>query len=478
MENNTDEISLYFETIKKFNKQGKAYFNSRELCTALGYSSYQKFLKLITKCIEILRDEDDHFNHKVEMVKIGSGAQRKIESFDLSPRACYTIAKNADKKKPQVTAAITYFSRTDVDFDGAECDLNCHTSLSEEKRESIRAKNLQYWQKLNTEASVFYQEKMKILEDVNDLKRDDSFLGNKAPHHMMYKLGMQLKSVDGCRAYEFLIEYDINEPTVGIYYGCKGLILNGDIDEQIDKFNKEWKAIKDEVTTILNNTFPGKEFNIRFKPTNNANNNTYWPFWITLYEDEDIVEVAVRATRIIKRVYSKYIPKGVYDFDYKIDQMEESNQNSKTAEEKGKKRYPTVLAFTEKAYNDLAKNKGDNDDILEKLDFFTSQASSEELKIITKNEDYEKAWNATDDTTLFAYIIKAFFTKLNNAGIYKKNGTPWEAVCRVFLDIHGKSFGDGVLKNSINECKKKTGQKKHRAYEKKAEEELKRIYVK
>ena len=41
---------------------------------------------------------------------------------------------------------------------------------------------------------------------------------------------------------------------------------------------------------FLKNTFPGKFFTHRFKPTNNANNHTYWPFWITLHEDEDIVE--------------------------------------------------------------------------------------------------------------------------------------------------------------------------------------------
>ena len=53
------------------------------------------------------------------------------------------------------------------------------------------------------------------------LKRMLLFNGNKAPHHMMYKLGT-LYSKDGCRGYEFLIEYDVYEPVVGIYYGCKG----------------------------------------------------------------------------------------------------------------------------------------------------------------------------------------------------------------------------------------------------------------
>ena len=31
--------------------------------------------------------------------------------------------------------------------------------------------------------------KMRLLDEVEDFKADASFHGNKAPHHMMYKLG-------------------------------------------------------------------------------------------------------------------------------------------------------------------------------------------------------------------------------------------------------------------------------------------------
>ena len=36
----------------------------------------------------------------------------------------------------------------------------------------------------------------------------------------------------------------------------------------------------------------------------------YWPFWITLHEDEDIVEVGARAVRLIRSIYEGYLEKG------------------------------------------------------------------------------------------------------------------------------------------------------------------------
>ena len=117
--------------------------------------------------------------------------------------------------------------------------------------------NEKYWRKLTEAASKSLQKKMHLLDDVDGFTRDDSFLGNKASNHMMYKLE-SLFSKDGHREYEFLVEYDIWEPTVGIYYGCKGLIHEGEVDKEIAKFDDEWNEIVNEVLYVLNNTFPEK----------------------------------------------------------------------------------------------------------------------------------------------------------------------------------------------------------------------------
>lgn len=176
---------------------------------------------------------DEHFNLMVEMVGVGSGARRSVENYHLTREACIFIARQVYAKKKEVQAALEYFSSVSIDFDGAECDVNCQEVVSEMEKDKIRERNREHWKRLNDEASEFYKKKMRLLDEVEDFKADASFHGNKAPHHMMYKLGT-LYSKDGCRGYEFLIEYDVYEPVVGIYYGCKGLILDGN-DEDGEK---------------------------------------------------------------------------------------------------------------------------------------------------------------------------------------------------------------------------------------------------
>ena len=48
-EKNIPPIQSDFERIKKRNTKGLEYWTSRELCTALGYSTYQKFNRTLNK---------------------------------------------------------------------------------------------------------------------------------------------------------------------------------------------------------------------------------------------------------------------------------------------------------------------------------------------------------------------------------------------------------------------------------------------
>lgn len=52
-EKNIPPIQSNFERIKKRDKKGLEYWTSRELCTALGYSTYQKFNRTLNKAIAI-----------------------------------------------------------------------------------------------------------------------------------------------------------------------------------------------------------------------------------------------------------------------------------------------------------------------------------------------------------------------------------------------------------------------------------------
>lgn len=53
---------------------------------------------------------EDHFEQILDMVSIGSGAQRQVEDWKLSRYACYLVIQNADPSKPLVALGQTYFA--------------------------------------------------------------------------------------------------------------------------------------------------------------------------------------------------------------------------------------------------------------------------------------------------------------------------------------------------------------------------------
>lgn len=113
-----DEINIQpmqsdFEQIKKKADNGQEYWSARELGMALGYSTWQKFNRVLNKALLVAQNRglamDEHFNQLVEMVQLGSGTYRKVDNWHLSRLACLIIAENADGKKVQVQAARVYF---------------------------------------------------------------------------------------------------------------------------------------------------------------------------------------------------------------------------------------------------------------------------------------------------------------------------------------------------------------------------------
>ena len=112
-ETNIQPLQPDFEQIRKTAEDGREYWSARELATALGYSTWQKFNRVLNQALQVAQNRGmemgEHFNQAVEMVKLGSGSFRKVENWHLSRMACLVIAENADSKKPQVQAARIYF---------------------------------------------------------------------------------------------------------------------------------------------------------------------------------------------------------------------------------------------------------------------------------------------------------------------------------------------------------------------------------
>ena len=104
-----------FEEIKHLDPEsGAEYWSSREFAKVLGYGSYQYFEPVIEKaktaCLKSGFTVEDHFMDVHEMIKIGKGAQREINTAHMSRYACYLAIQNADPRKEIVALGQTYFT--------------------------------------------------------------------------------------------------------------------------------------------------------------------------------------------------------------------------------------------------------------------------------------------------------------------------------------------------------------------------------
>lgn len=103
-----------FEKIKQLDNNGVECWSSRDLVKVLEYNDYRKFLNVIDKAKVACENSGEvihnHFVHMDEMVQIGSGAERPIDTIYLSRYACYLIVQNSDPTKVVVAKGQTYFA--------------------------------------------------------------------------------------------------------------------------------------------------------------------------------------------------------------------------------------------------------------------------------------------------------------------------------------------------------------------------------
>lgn len=306
-----------------------------------------------------------------------------------------------------------------------------------------------YAAKYVAEASLFYEEKMLQLVDGEREKLRTSVQGVPLPNHLAYKLD-PLYSKDGHRMYEFLIEYHTKKPSEGIYYGCRGVTLTGyEHKEEIEQFRAEWEQIKSEVCTILNNTFPAKDYSHRFRMTDNANDQTYWVFWISLYEDEDIQEVGVRAIHIIRSIYKRLINGEIFE-----------------AKPVPQKRNTDLVQFTNNDHDALLKQikyVGEGNAAEKKQRTLEAQHMFLQFideichqRLMMKNNCYESAWQFLVPNVDAARMMLAWFQYMDEqllfhpAGFAYRLNVPWAHIARVFLNCDGLAFNSDYLRQYAN----------------------------
>ena len=298
-----------------------------------------------------------------------------------------------------------------------------------------------------------YVNQMESLDDAEGFERDDRFFGHFDDQHIQYKVKIGdkgetfLYSNDKHRAYEFLIEFDKKDTGYGIYYGCRAFVCEGDLRDEVMILSRELDSLRGEVCEILNNTFPTKDFAKRFRPTNNTSNNTFWPFWITLDPDEDIIEVAARATRLIACVYKRYLPMNPKYYTPVAMPSETSIR--------------TVTAFTNDArdtvYRDIRKEFGKEAESGYKK--FIHLAKKSENGIIQKDSHYEFAYRFVRFT--LEGIAAAIYLICKEYGMIRTRedgheSIPWEYFDQIFLAPDGdplssirKSYSNGKYRKDF-----------------------------
>lgn len=374
------------------------------------------------------------------------------------------------------------------------------------------------------------------IEALQGWRRDDSFLGNHADNEIEYKLGYPLISLDGTRAYEFLIEFNVNDPNIGIYYGVKGLTLEGKHFSQIDHFvrdfwgmgmdnlkmhglkqcdeypqksqknkhaNEKVETVRDLIAKYLNATFPGKDFSQRFMFTDNACDHTFWPFWISAEPEEDIVWETARAVSIIRRIYKERADssRSLYelsDSDCPISKYwknrlmgirEEKYSDKKSVTRQPeytsvRKEYVQTIRFTNQVYSSILKKLGNDDNrrFFEQLLAYLIRTESHGSEILKRSTLLENGFEiASRHNRELSAIMRLFFEGLENKNKleYKTVSDFFEDLSSIFLPGDGHVLTPKNMSNRASEIisSNKDGQSLKPSEEKKLRD-LKEIIMK
>ena len=103
-----------FEAIRRTNPAGNEFWSSRDFARVLGYNDYRNFEAVVEKartaCFNSGQRVEDHFVGITEMIQIGKGGQRAVQTVMMSRYACYLVIQNADPAKDIVAQGQTYFA--------------------------------------------------------------------------------------------------------------------------------------------------------------------------------------------------------------------------------------------------------------------------------------------------------------------------------------------------------------------------------
>jgi len=143
MENNLSKRAQnIFEQIRRVDENGNEFWSARDLGKVLEYSEFRHFIPVIDRAKEACKNSglsvSDHFEDILDMIELGKGAKRSVDSIKLSRYACYLIVQNADPTKEIVATGQTYFAIQTRIQEIRQMDEYTSLKSEEEKRIFLR----------------------------------------------------------------------------------------------------------------------------------------------------------------------------------------------------------------------------------------------------------------------------------------------------------------------------------------------------
>jgi len=131
-----------FEQIRQEDENGNEFWSARDLGKVLEYSEFRHFVPVIDRAKEACKNSgltvSDHFEDILDMIELGKGAKRSVDSIKLSRYACYLIVQNADPSKEIVAIGQTYFAIQTRIQEIRQMDEYASLKSEEEKRIFLR----------------------------------------------------------------------------------------------------------------------------------------------------------------------------------------------------------------------------------------------------------------------------------------------------------------------------------------------------
>lgn len=236
------EMQSPFDAIKQTDEQGNEWWNSRALAKELGYAKYWNFERLIDKIRSALQIEKglnpaDHIKEIEEMALLGNGTSRKVTSMLLSRTACMALVANADKKKPMVKIALTYFrnnlSTTELSK-GIESNILLYRSTKGNVNVAVMFNQDTFWLSQRRMAELFgtavstINYHLKQIEEAGEINMSEAVRKFRIPAEQWDEQGVLLYNLDAVIAVGYRVNsYEATQFRIWATRVLKEFIVKG-----------------------------------------------------------------------------------------------------------------------------------------------------------------------------------------------------------------------------------------------------------